>query len=260
MSEIVDVPVLSRNALIPLFESHIRDRASIDCVLEGGFGTARADSLGAPTVARVDCGPFTAFAGDAAASAVLDLLRSAPVDWVTPETDAWRAALERAFPGRIRAISFVTFSSATLDTHALDRLAHSLPSEYALLRLDAELAERLIAQMKKGWLLESFASLDDFLRRGIGYVVMHGDEIVASASSAVRSSRAIDIDIETAPAHRRKGLGTAVGAALALECLVRGIDPLWLASNETSCRLATKLGYTRGDSYETFEIAPTSEG
>jgi GNAT superfamily N-acetyltransferase len=255
VSEIVDVPVLARNALIPLFENHIRDRAFIDCVLEGQSGTARADSLGTPTVARVDCGPFTAFAGDAAASAVVDLIGCAPVDWVTPETDAWRSALEREFAGRIRAISFVTFSSASLDTRALDRLAGSLPSGYALRRLDAELAGRLVAQMKKDWLLASFASLDDFLRRGIGYVVMHGDEIVASASSAVRSSRAIDIDIETAPAHRSRGLGTAVGATLALECLMRGIDPLWLASNETSCRLATKLGYTRGDSYETFEIA-----
>ena len=260
MSQIVEVPVLSRNALIPLFERHIRDRAFIDCVLEGHFGTSRADSLAAPTVARVDCGPFTAFGGDAAAPAVADLIGCAPVDWVTPETDAWRAALERAFPGRIRAIPFVTFSSAALDTSALDRLAHSLPSGYVLLHLDAELAGRLIAQMKKDWLLESYASLDDFLRRGIGYVAACGDEIVATASAAVRSSSAIDIDIETAPAHRRKGLGTAVGAALALECLVRGIDPLWLAANETSCRLATKLGYTRGDSYDTFEIAPTSEG
>jgi GNAT superfamily N-acetyltransferase len=264
VSQIVDVPILSRNTLIPLFESHIRDRASIDCVLEGHFGTARADSLGAPTVARLDCGPFAAFAGDAAASAaasaVADLIGCAPVDWVTPETSAWRSALERAFPSRIRAIPSVTFSSAALDTDALDRLAHSLPSGYMLLRLDAELAGRLIAQMKKGWLLDSYASLDDFLRRGIGYVVTYGDEIVASASSAIRSSSAIDIDIETAAAHRRKGLGTAVGAALALECLVRGIDPLWLASNETSCRLATKLGYTRGDLYETFEIAPKSEG
>ena len=260
MNKIVEVPVLSRNALIPLFESHIRDRAFIDCVLEGHSGIARADSLGTPTVARVDCGPFTAFAGDAAACAVPDLIGCAPVDWVTPETDAWRAVLERAFPTRIRTIPFVTFSSAALDTETLDRLAHSLPSGYMLLRLDAERAGRLMAHWKKDWLLESFASLDDFLRRGIGYIVTCGDEIVASASSAVRSSRAIDIDIETAPAHRRKGLGTAVGAALALECLVRGINPLWLASNETSCRLATKLGYTRGDSYETFEISPMSQG
>ena len=260
MSRIVEVPALSRNALVSLFARHIRDRAFIDCVLESRFGTARADDLVAPTVARLDCGPFTAFAGDAEAPAASHLIGCAPIDWVTPETDAWRSALERAFVGRIRPIPFVTFSSASLDTRILDGFTRSVPGGYALRRLDAELARRLIAQMKKDWLIESFASLDDFLRRGIGYVALHDGRIAAGASSAVRSSRAIDIDIETSTAHRRKGLGTAVGAALALECLVRGIDPLWLASNDTSCRLATKLGYTRGDTYETFEISPEVSG
>lgn len=259
MSGIAEVAVLSRHALVPLFARHIRDRAFIDCVLEGRFGTARADDLAAPTVARLDCGPFTAFAGDAQASAVSDLIGCAPIDWVTPETGAWRATLERALAGRIRTIPFVTFSSATLDPATLGGLAQALPSEVELRRLDATLADQLMAQMKKEWLLESFASPDDFLRRGIGYVALCDGRIVASASSAVRSAHAIDIDIETVPAHRRRGLGTAVGAALALECLVRGIDPLWLASNETSCRLATKLGYTRGEAYETFEISPESE-
>ncbi|MCX6095032.1 MAG: GNAT family N-acetyltransferase [Candidatus Bipolaricaulota bacterium] len=209
----------------------------------------------APSVARLDCGPFTAFAGDPAGTDAEALVRCAPIDWVTPETDAWRVLLKRTFANRIRVIPFVTFSSASLDVGAVEHLVRSVPKGYELRRLDAALANCLLADMKKAWLLESYASLDDFLRRGIGYVAMHEGCVVASATSAVTSSRAIDIDIETMPAHRRKGLATAVGAALALECLVRGIDPLWLASNETSCHLAEKLGYTRVDRYETFEIA-----
>jgi len=252
---IVEVPVLSRSALISLFEEHRRDRAFIDCVLEGHFGTARADRVSAPTVARLDCGPFTAFAGDPTSRGAGALVRCAPIDWVTPETDAWRELLLRVLADRIRVIPFVAFSLASLDVGVLERLVHSVPKEYKLLRLDAALADRLLVDMKKAWLLESYDSLDDFLRRGIGYVAVHEGNVVASATSAVTSARAIDIDIETAPAHRRMGLATAVGAALALECLVRGIDPLWLASNETSCHLAEKLGYTRVDRYETFEIA-----
>jgi hypothetical protein len=49
MPPIVEVPVRSRSALISLFEEHRRDRAFIDCVLEGHFGTARADRVSAPT-------------------------------------------------------------------------------------------------------------------------------------------------------------------------------------------------------------------
>ncbi|MDD5263734.1 MAG: GNAT family N-acetyltransferase [Candidatus Bipolaricaulis sp.] len=255
MLPIVEVPPLLRSALIPLFEGHRRDRAFIDCVLEGHFGTARADKVSDPTVARLDCGPFTALAGAPTSQAAEALVRCAPIDWVTPETGEWRALLERTFVGRIRAIPFVTFSSATLDVAVLERHTRSVAEGYELRRLDAALAERLVEDMKKEWLLESYRSLDDFLRRGVGYVAVHEEHVVASATSAVTSSGAIDIDIETAAAHRRMGLATAVGAALALECLVRGIDPVWLASNETSCRLAEKLGYTRVDRYETFEIA-----
>ncbi|MEN6370100.1 MAG: GNAT family N-acetyltransferase [Thermotogota bacterium] len=252
---IAEVPALSRNALISLFEGHLRDRAFIDCVLEGHFGTARADDAANPTVARLDCGPFTAFAGDPTSEAAEALVRCAPIDWVTPETGEWRAFLERTFGRRIRAIPFVTLSSASLDVAVLERHTRSVAEGYELRRLDAALAERLLADMKKDWLLESYRSLDDFLRRGAGYVATHEGRVVGSATSAVTSARAIDIDIETAAAHRRKGLATAVGAALVLECLVRGLEPLWLASNEVSCCLAEKLGYTRVDQYETLEIA-----
>jgi len=48
--------------------------------------------------------------------------------------------------------------------------------------------------------------------------------------------------------------GLAVGAALALECRFRGLEPFWPASNEASCRLAEKLRYTRLDGHETLEI------
>ena len=124
-----------------------------------------------------------------------------------------------------------------------------------LLHLDAELAGRLIAQMKKGWA----ARILCIARR----LPPPRDRLRRDARGRDRRERVVGCSQLARDRHRHRdcprappqGLGTAVGAALTLECLVRGIDPLWLASNETSCRLATKLGYTRGDSYETFEIA-----
>jgi hypothetical protein len=49
-------------------------------------------------------------------------------------------------------------------------------------------------------------------------------------------------------------LGTAVGARLALHCLERGTEPQWLAANAVSERLALRLGYVPGQTYETFAI------
>jgi GNAT superfamily N-acetyltransferase len=242
---------------VTLFATHRRDRTIIDCVLEGHVGQALADDLAAPTVARLDCGPFAALGGDPDLPAARELLRYAPMDWVTPETDAWRAFLEAEFAGRIRRIDFVELSAASLDAGRLEALSRALPKAFTLAGLDAQLAEALIRDLGKHWLLDSYASMDDFLARGIGYVVLREGRVVASAASAVSSSRAIDIDIEVAPAHRRKGLGAAVGAALALECLRRDIEPLWLASNGVSVHLAEKLGYHVGGEYETFEIQQT---
>jgi GNAT superfamily N-acetyltransferase len=241
---------------VTLFAAHRRDRAIIDCVLEGHVGQAFADDLAAPTVARLDCGPFAALAGDPASATARDLVRHAPIDWVTPETDAWRALLEAEFAGRIRRIDFVELAATSLDAGRLEALSHALPKGFTLAGLDAQLTEALIRDLGKQWLLDSYASMDDFLARGIGYVVLCEGRVVASAASAVSSSRAIDIDIEVAPAHRRKGLGAAAGAALALECLRRDIEPLWLASNSVSVHLAEKLGYTACGEYETFEVQP----
>jgi len=255
---IVIVPVGARQVLVSLFAAHRRDRAIIDCVLEGHVGQALADDLTTPTVARLDCGPFAALGGDPDSPAARDLLRCAPMDWVTPETDAWRAFLEAEFAGRIRRIDFVELSAASLDAGRLEALSRALPKGFTLAGLDAQLAEALIRDLGKHWLLDSYASMDDFLARGIGYVVLCEGRVVASAASAVSSSQAIDIDIEVAPAHRRKGLGGAIGAALALECVRRDIEPLWLASNDISVRLARKLGYVAGGSYETFEIRALS--
>lgn len=250
------VPTEARSRLVTLFAPHRRDRAIIDCVLEGHVGQAFADDLAAPTVARLDCGPFAALGGDPDLPAARELLRYAPIDWVTPETDAWRAFLEAEFAGRIRRIDFVELSAASLDAGRLEALSRALPKGFTLVGLDAQLAEALIRDLGKKWLLDSYVSMDDFLARGVGYVVLCEGRVVASATSAVSSSRAIDIDIEVAPAHRRKGLGAAVGAALALECVQRGIEPLWLASNDISVRLARNLGYVASGEYETFEVQP----
>jgi GNAT superfamily N-acetyltransferase len=256
MAEMIELPPVSRNALIPMFAGHRRDRVFIDCVLEGRFGTARADDERFPRLARIDCGPFTALAGDPQAPAAKALLASAPIEWVTPETDGWRDLLLAEFPERVKRVRFTAFSSATLDVEALTRFAQGVPKGYAVERLGKRSVGRLFSDLDKQWLVDSYESLDDFLRRGIGYVALHRGRVVSAAVSAVSSSRAIDIDIETAADHRGKGLAAAVGAALAAECLVRGIEPQWLAANEASCRLATRLGYSREDTYETFDIAP----
>ena len=66
---------------------------------------------------------------------------------------------------------------------------------------------------------------------------------MAGAASYAVSEDAIEIEIDTHPDYRRRGLATAAGAALILTCLDRGLYPGWDAHDLRSVALAEKLGY-----------------
>ena len=259
MPSIVEIGVEQRGILAPLFASHIHDRVLINSVLEGHFGSAWADSMSEPTVARLDSGAFSLLGGDHGAAAARALLGLAPVYYVTPETDGWRRVLQKSFGEAISTLPFTPFSWASLDAAHLEDLAQRMPAGFGLRRVDAALAERLPADTGNDYFLESFRSFEDFLERGAGFCAVDDGKIVSAATSAAASSHGIDIDIATLAEYRRRGLGTAVGAGLVLHCLQNGLEPHWLAANAGSERLAARLGYTRGEPYETFKIEPPGE-
>jgi GNAT superfamily N-acetyltransferase len=250
----VEIPTADRCYLIPLFQNCPYDRVLIDSVLEGRFGRAYADSASNPSVVRLDSGAFTMLGGKSTAMGVKDLLRLAPIRYVTPQTAEWRRILQDEFGSRLTVLPFTDFSTVDLDPARLMGLIWSLPPGFELKRLDQSLAEQLPADIGNKYFFENFHSIHDFLERGIGYCIVHQNKIVCAATSMAASQGAIDIEIETVADYRKQGLATVVGAQLVAHCLKQGIEPRWLAANEASERLAFKLGFARGDSYETLEI------
>lgn len=251
---IVSVTPHERQRLVELFRECRRDRVHIDSVLEGSFGEAFTDSLTRPTVARLDSGSFSMLAGAAGSPAARNLLGFPLPRYVTPQDEAWRELLADTYFGQAAVLTFTTCSAASVEPAHLEELEAALPPDYTILRLDAALAERCGNELGNEYFLEAFHSVADFLARGLGYCVIYSGRIVAAASSTAASSRAIDIEIETAKEHRCRGLGSAVAARLVRECLAKGIEPCWLAANKQSERLAVHLGFTRGDSYEALAL------
>lgn len=256
---IVPVATYERGQLAPLFRSCRHDRVLIDSVLEGSFGEAFTDSLSRPTVARLDSGSFSMLAGEAESPTARHLLEFALPRYVTPQDATWRRLLVDTFGRRVSVIEFTTYSARALDRTRLQSLEEAIPSGHSVVPLDATLAERCGAELGNEYFLEHFHSTADFLTRGLSYCVVASGRIVAAASSTSASLRAIDIEIETAEEHRCRGLGSAVGARLVRECLARDLEPCWFAANEESGRLARRLGFSRGETYETlaFHQAPT---
>ena len=123
-----------------------------------------------------------------------------------------------------------------------ETLEEGLPDGYVLKEVDAELLAKISGNIVPASFWRSNA---DFLEKGKGYCVMYGDEIASVAFSAAISSEQVDIGIETAEAHRRKGL--AVIAAKKMVAYVKSIDkePVWdcNVANVGSRRTAENVGF-----------------
>lgn len=254
MTDIIEIDYLHRGILYSLFQSSRYDTVLINSVLEGHFGTAYADSATHPSVARLDSGAFTMLNGNPKSKATISLLKISPIRYVTPETEAWKDVILKNYSSHVTQLTFTEFHTHSLDTVHLKGIIDTLPKEFRLRKIDAELAKRLSHDLQNEYFFENFYSIEDFLKRGIGHCIVYKEQIVSAATSMARCNNAIDIEIETLPDFRRKGLGTVVGAQIVLYCIENGIEPKWLAANPASEQLALNLGYTKGESYITFEI------
>ena len=92
---------------------------------------------------------------------------------------------------------------------------------------------------------------------GRGVVIIKSGRLVAGASSYTRYNEGIEIEVDTVPQERRKGLATVACAALILRCLDEGLYPSWDAQNMNSVRLAEKLGYEFDHEYISYEVDRT---
>jgi GNAT superfamily N-acetyltransferase len=72
------------------------------------------------------------------------------------------------------------------------------------------------------------------------------------ASSYTVYNGGIEIEVDTKPEFRRKGLAAACSARLILECLQRELYPSWDAHDLRSVALAEKLGYHADDPYTVY--------
>ena len=99
-----------------------------------------------------------------------------------------------------------------------------------------------------------YTDYNEYKRLGLGVVALFNGEPVSGASSYSSYEGGIEIEIDTRAEYRRKGLGTACGAKLILECLERGLYPSWDAQNLWSAALAEKLGYQLDHPYTAYEI------
>lgn len=175
---------------------------------------------------------------------------------LVPQTEDWSAWIERVFGEKVKRIERYALKKEpdVFDREKLGRLAAALPEGYVLRSIDEELYTQCKSHPWSADLVAQFADYEAYEALGLGVAAIKDGKIAAGASSYSRYREGIEIEIDTEPSHRRKGLATACGAKLILRCLDRGLYPSWDAQNLWSVALAEKLGYHFSHTYTAYEL------
>lgn len=233
----------------------------IPTYFEGHIGTAAAEKENDPAWVMIRSGDFYFAAGEPVnlADAAKEFLKPGSVV-IADDTAAWLDAIRAA---GIKADAFTRYHTV-MPKKGLDRahLEECLGNaegfsvkrageyEYARLR-DCEWESAFVM---------NFDNMDDFLTNGFGYCIFAEGELVSAATTYGWYSGGYELQIATAPNYRRRGLAAAAGAAFILECLDRGKIPHWDAANQTSVRLAQRLGFEYGGEYQAIDIHKDQSG
>ena len=243
----------NRIRLAHAFAHHPRVDIGIDCLLEDQMGAAYVDDVTSPSVFLIQqSGFFCYFAGDAITPAADSLLDS----WggggmLMPSPGGWEDAIKKKFDGKVHSHTRTRFSSDTLSIDHLEALTNPIELAAQVKQVDLDIARCAEEPFLS---INDFDSPEDFVQRGIGYVIYHDSKIIGGAYSSLVSSRAIEVSIFVDDDHRRRGIATVLGCALLKWCLERNLHPNWDAANPESVGLATKLGYTQLGTYTAHYI------
>lgn len=130
-----------------------------------------------------------------------------------------------------------------------------VPAGYSVHRIDHAVLQQDKAQVAFAEVTKFWGDVDAFLEKGIGYVVMHGDEVASCCISVFVSGTHHEIGINTYRTEDRgKGLATLVARAFLDECLATGSTPHWKTEmfRVDSIRIAEKLGFEKKREYRCF--------
>ncbi|MBP6016072.1 MAG: GNAT family N-acetyltransferase [Candidatus Promineofilum sp.] len=255
MSHELPLTPANRLRLSEAFRHNPRVDCSIDCAVEGQMGLAYVDDLERPAAWRITVGPFWYFAGDADSPGGRALLAELPpYNMLMPSLPAWAAAARKTFGERLVTFPRYTFDAAGLTEAHLSAVLEASPHRDSVRRVDAALLARPDNYVE----FDDFDSAEDFLERGVGYNLMEEGKLTGAAYSSLVCNRGIEVSLFVDEPYRRRGVATAISAALLLECVRRGLWPNWDAANLESCALAEKLGYTPAGSYESYYYPPAS--
>ena len=196
-----------------------------------------------------------AFAGDAEGESIKSLVSKITPGYVICPNDKWKAYVENHLGNKLMKKTRTVFSTKRLDIEHLNKLKAKIPTGYKVAKLNNELIDSFYDMLTQQYSYY-YDTIERFKKDGFGFCALKGDEIVAVAATHIpHYKQAFEVQIDTHPDHRRKGLATLVGAHLVAYSIENGYTPVWDTFNKESAALALKLGYTEPREYEFLRMS-----
>jgi len=242
-----------RKKLYPIFKN--MSDTLILSYIEGHMGEAYyVDDF---KVALIYVNPFDFLAGDINSDNIEELLKAIPdQSLLVVENEEFENLIVERFKDKANKFKRYAFvrNIKNFNYDYIKGFINKLPKNYVLKRIDEQvLKNESFYNLSEDFII-NFESKEDFLKRGLGYVILKGDKVISGATSFSIYDEGIEIEIDTHKDYRQKGLATIVAAKLIIECLDKGIYPNWDAANLISVYLAEKLSYVLDKEYNTYYI------
>jgi len=166
-----------------------------------------------------------------------------------PDNESWLLKTDEILQGKLPlAINRQLFK---FNKEYFQKLKFSFNEAIQIKRMDKkilnDLDDAILDDIQMSWI-----SLERFLEKGVGFILLKDDELISSCHSCFADDHSFETSIKTYDEKfRRKGYATAVTVKYIEYCLENGIEPKWECweGNESSVQLAEKMGFVKTTLY-----------
>lgn len=175
--------------------------ALLSCI-EGKMGRAWVDKESSPTIAAVVAADFCFLLGCITEEHALEeanFLEKCKGKLVVIEDNSWISLIERHYPNNLIKMKRYSMKCDFNEYHkkALKKFVKTIEPEYVIEKIGEFHYFKILEDKFMADCCSNFASLNDFLKHGIGYAVVHNGEIISAASFYSYCEGKIDITIGT---------------------------------------------------------------
>lgn len=128
-----------------------------------------------------------------------------------------------------------------------------IPKGFEVSKINEQILSKSL-EFNETYINEYWGSVENFLKHGFGYCLVHNSGIASVCISIFTSKKFAEVDIATDERFRGKGLALNAARLFIHHCIENHVIPRWDCdmSNDASIKLAIKLGFENPIEYSVF--------